>query len=135
MTKNGKAFGIDHIEKLVGGGESGFDSRNVMKDDPKLIESGKVSFKVVSGFDGLASGAPYRCDPCWCGCCVRPGIANSPACARRSYGIIPVGPENGAQEIYLIDKDADGKTLTQQSVMGVRYVPLTNKDHQMSRAR
>ena len=49
--------------------------------------------------------------------------------------IIPVGPENGAQEIYLIDKDADGKTLTQQSVMGVRYVPLTNKDHQMSRAR
>ena len=46
--------------------------------------------------------------------------------------IIPVGPENGSQEIYLIDKSEDGKTVTKQSIMGVRYVPLTNKQHQLN---
>ena len=49
--------------------------------------------------------------------------------------IIPVGPENGSQEIYLIDKSEDGKTVTKQSIMGVRYVPLTNKQHQLNNAR
>ena len=49
--------------------------------------------------------------------------------------IIPVGPEHGAQEIYLIDKSEDGETLTKQSIMSVRYVPLTNKKHQLNNAR
>ena len=129
MTKDGKAFGIDHIEKLVE-----FSTQNAIKDDPKLIESGKVTFKVVSGFDGLASEAPF--DAIHVGAAA--AYVPESLIAQLAPGgrmVIPVGPENGAQEIYLIDKGADGKTLKQQSVMGVRYVPLTNKDHQMSRAR
>ena len=47
--------------------------------------------------------------------------------------VIPVGPENGSQEIYLVDKDNGGK-VTQRYILGVRYVPLTTKTHQLSRA-
>ena len=31
--------------------------------------------------------------------------------------VIPVGPENGAQEIFMVDKDSDGK-VSQQAILG-----------------
>jgi len=46
--------------------------------------------------------------------------------------IIPVGPEDGDQKLEQIDKDQNGQV--QRSVlMGVRYVPLTDKEHQKER--
>ena len=59
MTPNGKAFGIEHIDELVK-----FSIENANNDDINLIKSGKVSFQVVSGFDGLASNAPYDAIVC-----------------------------------------------------------------------
>ena len=43
--------------------------------------------------------------------------------------IIPVGPEGGDQYLEQIDKSAGGK-VTRTKLMGVRYVPLTDKEHQ-----
>ena len=43
--------------------------------------------------------------------------------------IIPVGPEGGNQQLEQYDKQVDG-TITKKNLMGVIYVPLTNKKHQ-----
>lgn len=43
--------------------------------------------------------------------------------------IIPVGPDGGNQNLEQIDKDKDGK-VSRTKLMGVRYVPLTDKDRQ-----
>ena len=43
--------------------------------------------------------------------------------------IIPVGPRGGIQNLEQIDKTKDGK-IEKTTLMGVRYVPLTDKDKQ-----
>lgn len=43
--------------------------------------------------------------------------------------IIPVGPKGGDQSLEQIDKLADG-TIKRKRIMGVMYVPLTDKDSQ-----
>ena len=46
--------------------------------------------------------------------------------------IIPVGPTGGDQRLEQIDKQKDG-TVVKTPLMGVRYVPLTDRDRQWSR--
>ncbi len=43
--------------------------------------------------------------------------------------IIPVGQESGEQYLEQVDKAADG-SIKRQKLMGVRYVPLTDKEKQ-----
>jgi protein-L-isoaspartate(D-aspartate) O-methyltransferase len=40
--------------------------------------------------------------------------------------VIPVGPNNVAQELLVIEKDAEGR-VTERVVMGVRFVPMTGE--------
>jgi protein-L-isoaspartate O-methyltransferase len=37
--------------------------------------------------------------------------------------VIPVGPANGSQDLYLIEKDANGR-VRRTNVLPVRFVPL-----------
>lgn len=46
---------------------------------------------------------------------------------------IPVGPSHGDQWLEQIDKNKDG-SITRKHLMGVRYVPLTSKEHQLSKS-
>jgi protein-L-isoaspartate(D-aspartate) O-methyltransferase len=40
--------------------------------------------------------------------------------------VIPVGTQSGTQTLYVVEKRADG-TATRRAVLGVRFVPLTDK--------
>ena len=44
--------------------------------------------------------------------------------------MIPVGGENEAQYVVLVDKDEDGN-VNQEKILPVRYVPLCSKEHQI----
>ena len=46
--------------------------------------------------------------------------------------IIPVGPRGGNQWLEQIDKHPDGR-VERQKLMGVQYVPLTDKERQWAR--
>lgn len=45
--------------------------------------------------------------------------------------IIPVGPEGRDQYLEQVDKPADGGAIRRTRLMGVRYVPLTDKARQI----
>ena len=48
--------------------------------------------------------------------------------------VIPVGPDGGSQEILAVSKAADGR-VSQSSLMGVRYIPLTTAKKQLAGVR
>jgi protein-L-isoaspartate(D-aspartate) O-methyltransferase len=45
--------------------------------------------------------------------------------------MIPVGARWASQEIFLVDKDKNGK-VTKKAIMPVAFVPLTSKDKQIN---
>jgi protein-L-isoaspartate(D-aspartate) O-methyltransferase len=119
----GKVVGIDHIKQLVDWSES-----NIKKEHEDLLTSGRVKLVVGDGRLGYEQDGPYHA--------IHVGAAapTLPQClvdqiAPGGRLIIPVGPQGGNQNLEQIDRSIDGK-IKRSILMGVRYVPLTDKSLQ-----
>lgn len=126
----GKVYGIEHIPQLVDRSIS-----NVMKDNAPFIQEGFLELKAGDGYQGYPSAAPF--DAIHVGAAA-PTIPNALITQLALGGrlVIPVGPAGGDQSLMVIDKVPDvsspnGWALREESVEGVRYVPLTSVEGQL----
>jgi len=117
----GKVVGIDHIPELVD-----FSVDNLKKDGlGPALESGEIEMIAGDGRQGYASGGPYTAIHVGAAAPFIPS-ALIEQLARPGRMFIPVGPDGGSQTVMQVDKGADGE-VTETKLMGVMYVPLTDR--------
>jgi len=122
---SGKVVGIDHVQQLVD-----FSEANIRKNHSSLLDSGNIKLVVGDGRQGYSSEGPYDAIHVGAAAPTLPqALVDQLAPGGRI--IIPVGPEGGDQYLEQVDRPASGGDVKRTRLMGVRYVPLTDKARQI----
>jgi protein-L-isoaspartate(D-aspartate) O-methyltransferase len=117
----GKVVGIDHIRALVD-----WSVENLKRDGlGEALDKEEIVMVTGDGRKGWAPGAPY--DVIHVGAAA-PEMPQALIDMLKAPGrmFIPVGPDGGDQDVWTVDKDAEGN-VQQTRLFGVRYVPLTDE--------
>ena len=125
MTNDtGTVVEIEHIPELYE-----FGIKNVRKHHANLIDSGKIIFVNKDGRKGYKKYGPYKV--------IHAGAASEQLpqeiIEQLDYNgrmFIPIGPRGETQNIYLIDRDQNGK-ITYRSILSVCYGMLQDKETQL----
>ncbi|ORZ31592.1 protein-L-isoaspartate O-methyltransferase-domain-containing protein [Catenaria anguillulae PL171] len=124
---DGVVVAIDHIPELVQMAHG-----HLTTWDAESLTSGRIICITGDGRKGFPTQAPYSAIHVGA---AAPKIPQELIDQLASPGrmFIPVGPDGGEQYLMQVDKDADGQ-VTKTKVMGVRYVPLTDRERQVGSA-
>ena len=125
MTNDtGLVVGVEHMPELYNLG-----IQNVKKHHSNLLTNKKIIFVNEDGRSGCKKYGPYKA--------IHVGAASEELPQQlidqldfNGRMFIPIGPKDGSQEIYLIDKDYNGK-ITYKSILGVCYAMLSDKETQL----
>ena len=120
----GVVVGVEHIPQLYN-----FGIENVKKHHGNLLNEKKIIFVNEDGRKGCKRYGPYKA--------IHVGAASEKLpldiIDQLDYDgrmFIPIGPEGGSQNIYLIDKDINGK-VTYRAILSVCYGMLRDKEAQL----
>ena len=126
INDSGVVVGIEHIDALYKK-----SIENISKHHSNLLANKKVILTNEDGRKGFKQYAPFKI--------IHVGAAAEKIpdeliaqLDKNGRMFIPVGKANHGQWIYLVDKDENG-IVSQRQIMGVSYVPLTDKEKQLSR--
>ncbi|XP_065321818.1 protein-L-isoaspartate(D-aspartate) O-methyltransferase-like isoform X2 [Gordionus sp. m RMFG-2023] len=127
VSPNGKAVGVEHIPELVESSLENIKKHHahlLSKDLVKIIEGdGRLGYKALSPYNAIHVGAASPDKP----------KSLLDQLAKGGRLICPVGSISFGQDLMQYDKGMDGE-IKEAILMGVLYVPLTDKEKQHNRS-
>ena len=124
INDSGIVVGVEHIKQLYD-----MSIKNICKHHKNLLNEQKVILDNCDGRMGYKKYAPYKAIHVGAAAPSIPDeLINQLDFNGRMF--IPVGGQNEAQWIYIIDKDLNGNLKTQK-ILSVCYVPLTSVEKQL----
>ncbi|CAD5118774.1 DgyrCDS7452 [Dimorphilus gyrociliatus] len=130
VGSTGKAVGIEHIDELVSLSKQNL---NRSPETQEMLDNGQAVFVVGDGRQGYPQYGPYNAIHVGAAAPTIPQ-ALIEQLAPGGRLILPVGPEGHDQELIQVDKDMQGQ-IKKTKLMGVIYVPLTDKQKQYSKSQ
>jgi len=129
VGENGKCVGIEHIKDLVD-----LSVKNISKNHADILKSKQLQILNGDGRKGYKDESPYDC--IHVGAAAQPEVPKVLCEQLKSGGcmVIPVEEENGEQIFRKYTKSKDGKEITSEDLVAVRYVPLTSAEKQIKNA-